>query len=140
GDHGVRHADVILPGAAYTEKSGTYVNTEGRVQRGVRAAFAPGDAREGWTILRALSDVVGHRLPFDSIGELRAKMEAAAPVLATLDVKPVVPWGNFGTAGSLSAEPLAYTATDFYMTNPICRASEIMADCREAMSADQLEA
>ncbi|MDA5193745.1 NADH-quinone oxidoreductase subunit NuoG [Govanella unica] len=140
GDEGVHHADVILPGAAYTEKSGTYVNTEGRVQRGLRAVFAPGDAREDWTILRALSDVIGHRLPFDNLAQLRGRMEAAAPALAILDMLPATAWGAFGTAGTLGSEPLTLSVTDYYMTNPICRASLIMAECRDAMQADQLEA
>ena len=82
GDAGAHRADVILPGAAYTEKSGTYVNTEGRVQMISRAAFPPGEAREDWAILRALSDVLGHRLPFDSLTELRARLYAAYPHFA----------------------------------------------------------
>src|SRR5690606_29818799 len=85
GDAGAHRADVILPGSAYTEKSGTYVNTEGRVQLGNRAGFAPGDAREDWAILRALSEVLGHRLPFDSLGALRAKLYADYPHFSALD-------------------------------------------------------
>ncbi len=81
GDKGAHHADVILPGAAYSEKSGTYVNLEGRVQRGERAVFPPGDAREDWAIFRALSDVLGKRLPFDTIEALRAEMAKAVPAL-----------------------------------------------------------
>ena len=79
GDAGAHRADVILPGAAYTEKSAIYVNTEGRVQMAARAAFPPGDAREDWAILRALSDVLGKRLPFDSLPELRARALRRAP-------------------------------------------------------------
>ena len=79
GDRGAHRADVILPGAAYTEKSGLYVNTEGRVQMAARAAFPPGDAREDWAILRALSDVLGQKLPYDSLGGLRAALFKAYP-------------------------------------------------------------
>ena len=86
GDAGARAADVILPGAAYTEKSGTYVNMEGRAQSGRLASFAPGDAREDWTILRALSGVLGQTLPFENIGELRQAMVAAVPTMGALGV------------------------------------------------------
>src|SRR6185437_8397115 len=79
GDAGARRADVVLPGAAYTEKDATYVNTEGRVQLGRRAVFPPGDAREDWTILRALSDVLGRKLPYDSLGQVRRALLAANP-------------------------------------------------------------
>lgn len=140
GDAGVRGADVILPAAAYTEKDGTYVNTEGRVQLGRRAIFPPGDAREDWTILRALSDVLGCTLPFDSLGELRAKMQEAAPHFADVDVKPEAGWGDFGTKGALGKEPFAPAVRDFYGTNPIARASGIMADCRAAMTGEDEEA
>src|SRR5690606_26956224 len=86
GDAGAHRADVILPGAAYTEKTGTYVNTEGRVQMTNRAGFAPGEAREEWAILRALSDVLGHKLPFDSLAQLRAKLYAEYPHLSAVDM------------------------------------------------------
>ena len=85
GDRGAHRADVILPGAAYTEKSGTYVNTEGRVQMADRAAFPPGDAREDWAIFRALSGVLGQALPFDSLGALRSQLYAAHPHFAGMD-------------------------------------------------------
>ena len=85
GDRGAHRADVILPGAAYPEKSGLYVNTEGRVQMAERAAFPPGDAREDWAILRALSDVLGHKLPYDSLAQLRQALFKAHPHLAQLD-------------------------------------------------------
>ena len=86
GDRGAHRADVILPGATYTEKSGTYVNTEGRVQIANRAAFAPGEAREDWAILRALSDVLGHRLPFDSLEcAARQALCAIIPHFAAID-------------------------------------------------------
>ena len=85
GDRGAHRADVILPGAAYPEKSGIYVNTEGRVQMAARASFPPGDAREDWAILRALSDVLGSRLPYDSLAQLRAAMFKAHPHLQRID-------------------------------------------------------
>ncbi|MEX1147026.1 MAG: NADH-quinone oxidoreductase subunit NuoG [Sphingomonadales bacterium] len=140
GDRGVAHADVILPAAAYTEKHGTYVNTEGRVQRGLRAIFPPGDAREDWTILRALSDVLGHTLPFDSLGELRAALYAAVPHMAEIDTLPKAEWGSFGADGAPEDGPFTLTVTDFHGTSPISRASAIMADCRAAITGDEGEA
>ena len=131
GDRGAHRADVILPGAAYTEKSGTYVNTEGRVQMADRAAFPPGDAREDWAILRALSGVLGQALPFDSLGALRAQLYAAHPHFAGIDqIAPAdgaalasLPAGDVGPAALVS--PIV----DFYLTNPIARASRVMAEC-----------
>ncbi|MBW7837766.1 MAG: NADH-quinone oxidoreductase subunit G [Sphingomonadales bacterium] len=140
GDEGVRHADVILPAAAYTEKPGTYVNTEGLVQRGLKAVFAPGDAREDWTILRALSDALGKTLPFDSLSELRAKLCSEVPHLAVIDEKPTAAWGKFGTEGAVEAMPFTLAVTDYYRTNPICRASCILATVKDAMSGDKTEA
>lgn len=89
GDAGAHVADVILPGATYTEKSGIWVNTEGRVQQGNRAGFAPGDAREDWAILRALSDALGHKLPFDSLGALRASSSRPIRTLPALTKLPL---------------------------------------------------
>ena len=131
GDRGAHRANVILPGAAYTEKSGTYVNTEGRVQRSDRANFPPGDAREDWAILRALSDVLGQRLPFDSLNALRAALVAAHPHLAQLDA---VAAGDAAAlskipAGTLGNKPFVNAVQDFYLTNPIARASAVMAEC-----------
>jgi len=128
GDKGAHGADVILPGAAYTEKAGTYVNTEGRVQRGDKAVFAPGDAREDWTILRALSDVLGATLKFDSFEALRAAMFAAVPALGTEGL------ADYGwRAPTLPARPekggIALPIKDFYLTNAICRASPTMQRC-----------
>jgi NADH-quinone oxidoreductase subunit G len=146
GDNGAHRADVILPGAAYTEKSGTYVNTEGRVQMAARAGFPPGDAREDWAILRALSDVLGKRLPFDSLAELRAHLYAAYPHFGRVDqieagsrdsVKALA-----GYNGKTSTEPFKNVIEDFYLTNPIARASAVMAECsalaasRPAMAAE----
>ena len=132
GDAGAHRADVILPGAAYTEKSTTYANTEGRVQQTARAAFPPGEAKEDWTILRALSPLAGHTLPYDTLPALRAAMYKAAPVLARLD--EAVPADAAGVkalergGGSLGAEPFRSPITDFYLTNPIARASAVMAE------------
>jgi len=133
GDAGAHRADVILPGATYTEKSATYVNTEGRVQMTNRAGFAPGDAREDWAILRALSDVLGRKLPFDSLQQLRSKLYAEFPHFAALDaIEPgtadqVLALATL--ASKLNPMPFLSTVTDFYLTNPIARASAVMAEC-----------
>ena len=132
GDAGAHRADVILPGAAYTEKNGTYVNTEGRVQLGRLAVFPPGEAREDWTILRALSEPLNARLPYDNLGELREKLIAANPLFASLDQVTPAAWGEFGTAGHLEDGAFAAAVENFYMTDPISRASETMANCTEA--------
>jgi NADH-quinone oxidoreductase subunit G len=145
GDRGAHRADVILPAATYTEKSGTYVNTEGRVQLANRAAFAPGEAREDWAILRALSDVLGHRLPFDSLNALRAKLYAAYPHFAA--VETVQPADGFAAvqvlaniSGTLGREPFVSPVKDFYLTNPIARASGVMAECSALARELKLEA
>ena len=129
GDAGAHVADVILPGAAYTEKSGTYVNTEGRVQRGQVASFPPGDAREDWTIIRALSGVIGKMLPFDSLPALRKQLQVACPHWVRLDDPEEAPWADFGNAGAMDAAPFGLPIANFYMTDPISRASETMAKC-----------
>ncbi len=127
GDKGASAADVILPGSAYTEKDGTFVNLEGRIQHASKAVFAPGDAREDWAIFRALSDVLGHKLPFDNFAACRAAMVADVPGLAAEGL------ANYGWAlPKLDAKPsgpLAYPIKDFYLTNAICRASETMQRC-----------
>ncbi|HWI27097.1 MAG TPA: NADH-quinone oxidoreductase subunit NuoG [Stellaceae bacterium] len=129
GDAGARRADVVLPGAAYTEKDATYVNTEGRVQLGRRSVFPPGDAREDWKILRALSEALGRKLPYDSLGQLRKRMLTVNPVFAAVDeIVPAV-WGSFGREGAPAAAPFAYAIADFYRTDPISRASPTMAEC-----------
>lgn len=131
GDHGASRADVVLPGAAYTEKSATYVNTEGRAQQTVKAAFAPGDAKEDWTILRALSQQAGATLPYDRLSELRAAMYKSAPQLANLDAIETRVVSGLETLAKLSGvvSPDAFkpAITDFYMTNPIARSSAVMA-------------
>jgi NADH-quinone oxidoreductase subunit G len=143
GDAGAHRADVILPGAAYTEKSGSFVNTEGRVQMAARAAFPPGDAREDWAILRALSDVLGRRLPFDSLAELRAALYAAHPHLMRIDQ---IAAGHLDAVKALAAgpatvgrDPFRSPVADFYLTNPIARASAIMAEC-SALAGGRLAA
>ncbi|WP_320202345.1 NADH-quinone oxidoreductase subunit NuoG [Agrobacterium rosae] len=133
GDAGAMAADVILPGAAYTEKSGIWVNTEGRVQMGNRAGFAPGEAREDWAILRALSDVLGHKLPFDSLSALRAQLYIAYPHFADADEIAVADVAGIEAlatkAGTLNKAGFASPVKDFYLTNPIARASAVMAEC-----------
>jgi NADH-quinone oxidoreductase subunit G len=133
GDRGAARADVILPGAAYTEKSGTYVNTEGRVQLADRANFPPGAAREDWAILRALSDVLGHKLPFDSLRALRESLYAAHPHFAELDeITAPMPFDAAALAASgtlFAGAPFISAVADFYLTNPIARASAVMAEC-----------
>ena len=128
GDRGAHRADVILPGATYTEKSGLYVNTEGRVQYAERANFAPGDAREDWAILRALSEVVGAKLSFDSLADLRKALYAAHPHFARIDaIEPGTI--NIANAGALGTGAFTSAVDDFYLTNPIARASAVMAEC-----------
>jgi NADH-quinone oxidoreductase subunit G len=133
GDKGAHRADVILPAAAYTEKSGTYVNTEGRVQQTSRAGFAPGDAREDWAILRALSDVLGKKLPFDSLAQLRARLHAEHPHLAEIDEIAHGSPDHVASAAKLGGTPtkagFVSPVEDFYLTNPIARASAVMAEC-----------
>jgi len=129
GDAGAARADVILPGAAYTEKNGTYVNTEGRVQRALRAVFPVGDARDDWAILRALSERLGKKLPFDSIEALQAQMAKAVPHLGHVDETTPAQWGAFGAAGAMSGGDFVYPIDNFYMTDPIGRASITMAKC-----------
>jgi NADH-quinone oxidoreductase subunit G len=133
GDAGASQADVILPGAAYTEKAGIFVNTEGRVQFANRANFAPGEAREDWAVLRALSDVLGKKLPFDSLQQLRAKLFAAHPHFAQEDT---IAAGASDELSALAKKPRAMAKStfaspvkDFYLTNPIARASAVMAEC-----------
>ncbi|MDH6268802.1 NADH-quinone oxidoreductase subunit G [Rhizobium sp. SG_E_25_P2] len=133
GDAGASNADVILPGAAFTEKAGIFVNTEGRVQFANRANFAPGEAREDWAVLRALSDVLGKKLPFDSLQQLRAKLYAAHPHFAEEDT---IVAGSNDEISALAKKPRAMAKStfaspvkDFYLTNPIARASAVMAEC-----------
>ncbi len=133
GDNGAHRADVILPGAAYPEKSGLFVNTEGRVQLGNRASFPPGDAREDWSILRALSDVLGVKLPYDSLPSLRAALFKERPQLARIG--QIVATGPAdirqlsAMKGDVDKAPFRSVIDDYYLTNPIARASAVMAEC-----------
>ena len=142
GDRGAARADVILPGATYTEKSGLYVNTEGRVQLADRANFPPGEAREDWAILRALSDVLGHTLPFDTLSGLRAKLYAAHPHMARTDEIADNAVANFDDIAqtTLGSEPFVSPVTDFYQTNPIARASKVMAEASALLQAPMRQA
>jgi NADH-quinone oxidoreductase subunit G len=140
GDAGAHHADVVLPGAAYTEKDGIYVNTEGRVQYANRAAFPPGDAREDWTIIRALAARVKVSLGFDNLGELREDLIEAVPHFAMADQISPAKWVKFGSKTKLKDAPVTAAIDNFYMTCAISRASETMADCLRAMQTDRAEA
>lgn len=139
GDEGVRSADVVLPGVAYTEKPGTYLNTEGRVQLAQRAIFGPGEAREDWTIFRALSEVIGSTLAFDNIAELRSAMTADYPEFAVIDQKPTAKWANIGLEGKIAKAGFECAIIDFYGTNPIARSSATMDECRAAMNGEELK-
>ena len=141
GDAGAHRADVILPGAAYTEKSGTFVNTEGRVQMVQRAAFPPGEARDDWAIIRAMSAVLGQQLPFDSLAELRSALYADHSHFSRIgeiaegsvdDVKALADRG-----ASTTGVPFGFAVSDFYLTNPIARSSAVMAEC-SALAAGRL--
>ena len=135
GDKGAAAADVILPGAAYTEKDGTYVNFEGRVQRGVRATFPLGEAKEDWAIIRAFSAVINKTLPFDSFASCQQAMIDAVPHLGQVDEITAAKWVKFGTSAKLSDEPVRYALDQFYMTCAISRASETMAECLRSARA-----
>jgi NADH-quinone oxidoreductase subunit G len=131
GDNGARQADLVLPGAAYAEKHGTYVNTEGRVQRGEKAAFPPGEAREDWSILRAVSELAGKALPFDSFGQLRQQMVSEYPQLGR-DGLIELPWSPPKLDAKASG-PIRYPIADFFLTNAICRNSPTMRRCSEEL-------
>ena len=133
GDRGAHRADVVLPGAAYTEKNGTWLNTEGRAQIARRAAFPPGDAREDWAILRALSETLGQKLPYDSLDALRGAMYGQCPHFAAVDTITAADPADVAAVADAGAAvdkgAFASPVTDFYLTNPIARASRIMAEC-----------
>ncbi|MGQ0677866.1 MAG: NADH-quinone oxidoreductase subunit NuoG [Rhodospirillales bacterium] len=136
GDRGAHRADLILPGAAYTEKNGLYVNTEGRAQLGRLAAAPPGEAREDWKILRALSDSLGKSLPYDTLDQLRAALVKAHPTFGRLgQAQPSALGAWKGAAAAPGAAPFAYPIADFYMTDSISRASATMAECSAAFVA-----
>lgn len=136
GDAGAHRADVILPGAAYTEKNGTYVNTEGRVQFGRRAVAPPGEAREDWAILRALSDVLGQSLGFNNLGDVRARLVEANPVFDQVDQVTAAAWNAFGGSDKPTGGAFGHVIDNFYQTDPISRASVTMAECSQAFVGD----
>lgn len=138
GDDGAHRANIILPGAAYTEKDGTYVNLEGRVQRAKRAIFPPGQAKEDWAIIRALSDVLGKSLAYNDIAGVRARMEEVAPHFAQVGRIVSGKLGSVSAAGVVESIPFEECFTNFYMTNAISRSSKTMAECtREIAAAKQ---
>jgi NADH-quinone oxidoreductase subunit G len=137
GDAGAHRADVILPGAAYTEKPGIYVNTEGRVQMAERVVFPKGEAKEDWAILRALSERLGHKLPYDSLTELRDRLMADHPSFGRIDYvgeARALDLGKLGSKGEMIDQPFESPIKDFYLTNPIARASVTMAECSAVRS------
>jgi NADH dehydrogenase/NADH:ubiquinone oxidoreductase 75 kD subunit (chain G) len=134
GHHGsavASKADVILPGSAYSEKTAIYMNLEGRVQSTRRAVFAPGDAREDWTILRALSETLGQKLPYDSHGQVRQALMQAHPAFAAIDTPQQATMAPFGVSGDLDDAPFGVAVENFYQTCAISRASKTMAECVE---------
>ena len=136
GDKGAMRADVVLPGAAYTEKNGTYVNTEGRVQQARLAVFPPGEAREDWKIIRALSEPLGKKLPYDTLAQVRKRLAAVNPVFAKVGETPAAAaWGAFGANGAVTTAAFVSPIANYYMTDPISRCSETMAQCSAAASA-----
>ncbi len=140
GDKGAHMADVILPAASYAEKDGTHVNTEGRVQFAEKAVFAPGDAREDWTILRALADALGVNVGFDSFAELQAKMIAAVPALGEGGLADYGALPKADSSAKGEGMIAAYPIADFYLTNPIARASAVMQQCSaELLHADEIK-
>jgi len=145
GDNGAHVADVILPGAAYTEKDGIYVNMEGRVQLGSRAVAPKGEAKEDWAIIRALSGHLNRVLPYDSLDALREALFADHPSFMSLGTAPGAEGAaefnpsEMGEAGDLSTAPLTNPIADFYMTNPIARASTVMAECSAVIEGKDLK-
>jgi NADH-quinone oxidoreductase subunit G len=137
GDAGARTADVIFPGAAYVEQSGVYANMEGRAQMTARAHFPYGEAREDWAIVRALSDRIGKTLPYDDLFALRQAMIADAPALGRIGQRPKeqpLDLTKVGVKGAVSSEPFRSPVRDYYLTNPIARASKTMAECSATMA------
>jgi NADH-quinone oxidoreductase subunit G len=134
GDRGAHRADVILPGAAYTEKNGLYVNTEGRVQMARMAAFPLGEAREDWKIIRALAEQLGVKLPYDSLYQVRKRLADTSPVFRSIEALVAAEWGPFGRAGTIENAPFEPVIENYYMTDPISRASATMAKCTETFA------
>jgi NADH-quinone oxidoreductase subunit G len=127
GDRGAHNADIIFPAAAYTEENGIFVNTEGRTQVSIRANFAPGEAKENWAIFRALSEELGDRLPFDNLTQLRKLLIGLYPDLERLDEVPFNEWKPL-KVGKMVERDFINSISDFYLTNPIARASSVMSD------------
>ena len=141
GDAGAHRADVVLPGAAYTEKDATYVNLEGRVQLARRAVFPPGAAKEDWAIIRALSLLVGKPLAYNNLAGVRDRMTAVAPHFMHVDQLPAASWtaGATASVSGLSDAPLEEFVHNFYMTDPISRASKTMAQCTREIGAQMAQ-
>jgi len=137
GDAGAQAADVVLPGAAFTEKDGMYINTEGRLQYGFPAIFPVGQAKEDWSIIRALSEKVGKKLAFDSLAELRKKLAKDYPVFGAFDQVKAIKPRKAGIKGKLDKARLTSPIKNFYMTNVIARNSKTMADCAKEFHLDQ---
>ena len=144
GDAGATRADVILPGAAYTEKNGTYVNTEGRVQRGFLAVYPPGEAREDWAILRAFSETIGRPLPYDNLAALRQRLDQVNPVFGRVGFLPRFGCSDLtapaGDPAAVSATPFVPAVPNYYQTDPISRASPTMAECAGLFTPSRLAA
>lgn len=140
GDKGAHMADVILPGAAYTEKEGTYVNLEGRVQRGYMAVQPPGEAKADWQIIELIAKSLDRVFPYNSLAELRSKMVEIAPHFAELDVVVEAEMFSVGEAGKINSAPITATFLDFYMSDPISRASKTMARCKSDILGEREEA
>ena len=139
GDRGAHRADIILPGAAYTEENGLFVNTEGRPQLAMRAGFAPGEAKENWAILRALSADMGAQLPYDSLAQLRQALVKAVPHLGKVDQVPENDWQPLAR-GAPGEAAFGHAIEDFYLTNPIARASKLMAELSAGAKARRQKA
>ena len=136
GDTGAHRADAILPGAAYTEKNATYVNTEGRVQRASMATLPLGDAKEDWAIIRAISGSMANPLPYDTISQVRQRMIEINPVFSSIDEIVDIEWGIFGKDGTIDRETFEPAIENFYMTDTISRASITMAECTATANGD----
>lgn len=140
GDKGAHAADIILPAASYAEKDGTYVNTEGRVQFAEKAVFAPGDAREDWTILRALADALGVTVGFDSFEHLQSAMIVEVPAMGEEGLADYGALPKADSSAKAEGEITGYPIADFYLTNPIARASAVMQQCSaELLHADEIK-
>jgi NADH-quinone oxidoreductase subunit G len=139
GDAGAHRADVILPGTAYTEKSATYVNTEGRPQQTVQAVQPPGKAKEDWRIIRALSETLSHPLPYNTLEEVRDRLKTENMIFGAMDQIEPAPWRILptGTPETLSQIAFYLPIHNFYMTDPISRHSLTMAQCTQAFEQKQ---